>query len=62
MLILDVAAGKASLPCVTESLIISHSAPHTVARKMEEREEDGGDTERWKESESVVGWMLQFKV
>lgn len=56
MLILDVAAGKASLPCVTESLIISHSAPHTVARKS------GGEGERWKESESVVGWMLQFKV
>lgn len=41
VLILDVAAGKASLPCVTESLIISHSAPHTVARKMEEIQKGG---------------------
>lgn len=47
MLILDVAAGKASLPCVTESLIISHSAPHTVARKS------GGEGGRWRRYRKV---------
>lgn len=30
VLILDIATGKESLWCVTEQLIISHSAPHTV--------------------------------
>lgn len=44
VLILDMAAGKESLWRVTEQLIISHSAPHTVERrkrrrKMEEIEE-----------------------
>ena len=43
VLILDVAAGEESLWCVTEKLIISHAAPHTVReegrREMEEIEE-----------------------
>ena len=36
-LILDMAAGKESLWCVTEQLIISHSAPHTVERRRRRR-------------------------
>lgn len=36
-LILDVAAGEESLWCVTEQLIISHSAPHTVESRTRRR-------------------------
>lgn len=41
VLILDVAAGKESLWRVTEQLIITHSAPHTVERKRRSKEEGG---------------------
>lgn len=47
-LILDVAAGRESLWCVTKQLIIIHSAPHTVKRKRGV----GGGEERRRKKES----------
>lgn len=43
VLILDMAAGKESLWCVMEQLIISHSAPHTVERRRKEVEGENGE-------------------
>lgn len=48
MLILDMAAGKESLWRVTEQLIISHSAPHTVEMKR-----GGGGGARWRKQMKV---------
>lgn len=47
VLILEMAAGKESLWCVTEQLIISHSAPHTVETRR------GRDWGSWKRSAVV---------
>lgn len=47
VLILEMAAGKESLWCVTEQLIISHSAPHTVETRR------GRDWGGWKRSAAV---------